>query len=177
MYTIGQLCKKFQFSRGTLLYYDSIGLLKPSVRAANNYRRYSEDDLKRLQQICLYRETGMPLNEIKRILESPQNNLDLILEKQLGELNETIRRLQIQRQLIVQMVKNKRIPTANADMLDENAFVLVLNKIGLNGNNLEQLHMEFEKLFPEEHQAFLEFLRIPPDEIKKIREHSQKQCK
>ena len=52
MYTIGKLAKKFDLSRSTLLYYDSIGLLKPSSRTESEYRQYSEDDAARLEQIC-----------------------------------------------------------------------------------------------------------------------------
>jgi hypothetical protein len=34
--------------------------------------------------------------------------------------------------------------------------------------------MEFERSAPEDHQEFLEFLHIPADDIKRIREWSRK---
>jgi DNA-binding transcriptional MerR regulator len=173
MYTIGQICKKFGFSRGTLLYYDSIGLLKPSIRAANNYRKYSDDDLKRLQQICLYREIGMSLEHIKLILESTQTNMTIILEKHLSILNDSIRKLQIQRQIIAQMVKNNISLNSFGVPLEVN-LIKILKKIDINHDKLEKLHIEFERLFPDAHQDFLELLKLPSDEIEQIRKYSKK---
>ena len=83
MYTIGKLGRKFDLSRTTLLYYDSIGLLKPCSRTESRYRQYSDDDAKRLEQICRYRQAGLSLDEIKRVLDSPESNLAQVLEKRL----------------------------------------------------------------------------------------------
>ena len=38
MQTISQAAKKFKLSRSTLLYYDRIGLLRPTERTAAGYR-------------------------------------------------------------------------------------------------------------------------------------------
>ena len=83
MYTIGKLAGKFDLSRSTLLYYDSIGLLKASSRTESKYRQYSEDDARRLEQVCKYRLAGLELSEIKRVRDSPDNNLTQALEKRL----------------------------------------------------------------------------------------------
>lgn len=55
----------------TLHHYDHIGLLTPSARSAAGYRLYGTEDLLRLQQILLYRELDLPLEEIRRILGDP----------------------------------------------------------------------------------------------------------
>lgn len=72
MYTIKQLSDLAGITRRTLHYYDEIGLLRPKEISGNGYRWYSQQDLLRLQQILLYRESGMPLAKIKQILD---NNL------------------------------------------------------------------------------------------------------
>ena len=59
MYKIGKLCKDHKLLRSTLLYYDSVGLLKASERSKSNYRIYSEEDKAMLEQICIYREAGI----------------------------------------------------------------------------------------------------------------------
>ena len=59
MWTVTQLAQRCGLSRSTLLYYESIGLLKPPSRSGGNYRRYGEQDLQRLEQICLYRDAGL----------------------------------------------------------------------------------------------------------------------
>ncbi len=58
----------------TLHYYDEIGLLTPSEINDSGYRIYSERNLERLQQILFFRQLGMPLKEIKAIIESPTFN-------------------------------------------------------------------------------------------------------
>jgi MerR family transcriptional regulator, thiopeptide resistance regulator len=71
VFTVKQLSKVAGVTPRTLHYYDSIGLLKPSRIGENGYRYYGDDALLRLQQILFYRELGLPLEDIKRIMGSP----------------------------------------------------------------------------------------------------------
>ena len=48
MLTVTRLARHFGLSRSALLYYESIGLLKPGRRNGNNYRAYSDRDMLRL---------------------------------------------------------------------------------------------------------------------------------
>jgi len=49
---------------------DEIGLLKPAYLGDNNYRYYEEGQLLMLQKILFFRELGLPLNDIQRIVNS-----------------------------------------------------------------------------------------------------------
>ena len=73
MLTVSKLARECGLSRGTLLYYESVGVLKAASRTAGNYRRYAEKDLLRLRQICAYRDMGLGLRDIRSILERPEN--------------------------------------------------------------------------------------------------------
>ncbi|HEX2954104.1 MAG TPA: MerR family transcriptional regulator [Bacillota bacterium] len=170
MMTVGQLGKAFHLSRSTLLYYDSIGLLKPTERTEANYRRYTESDVERLREICRYRETGMPLEDIKEILDKREQAADQILEKRLDELNHEIRKLNIQRQIIVYMLKKENRRTINL----KNTLIRVLENTGLTDVELGKLHAEYEREAPGEHQAFLEFMGVPSEEIAEIRAYARK---
>ena len=55
----------------TLHHYDQIGLLQPEKIHENGYRKYSESDMDKLQQIMFFRELDFKLSDIKRILEDP----------------------------------------------------------------------------------------------------------
>jgi DNA-binding transcriptional MerR regulator len=72
--TIHELAKFTGSSIRTLHYYDKIGLLKPSGKEANGYRKYNEDSLLRMQQIMFYKEMDLPLKAIKNILDQPDFN-------------------------------------------------------------------------------------------------------
>lgn len=69
MFTVKQLASLAGITPRTLHHYDQIGLLKPSRLGDNRYRYYGEEALLRLQQILLYRELDMPLEQIRLILE------------------------------------------------------------------------------------------------------------
>jgi DNA-binding transcriptional MerR regulator len=93
-YSVGQVAGFAKVTVRTLHHYDEIGLLSPSDRTAAGYRRYSESDLERLQQILLYRELGFALEEIATILDDPQADPSAHLRRQHRLLTERIKRLQ-----------------------------------------------------------------------------------
>ena len=67
-YTVKTLAGLSGVSVRTLHFYDEVGLLKPAYLGANGYRYYEEPQLLTLQQILFYRELGIDLKQIKRIL-------------------------------------------------------------------------------------------------------------
>ncbi len=70
MRTVKQVAKAAGISVRALHHYDHIGLLKPVV-GRNGYRYYDETTLLRLQRILFYRELGVPLAEVARLLDDP----------------------------------------------------------------------------------------------------------
>jgi Predicted transcriptional regulators len=82
-YTINKLAKLAGVSTRTLRYYDEIGLLKPNRINSSGYRLYEQGEVDRLQQILLYRELGMPLEDIGKIIESPEFDRDKALADHL----------------------------------------------------------------------------------------------
>ncbi len=93
MKTVHEVSSLTGVSVRTLHYYDEIGLLKPTFVSDNLYRYYDDEALSRLQSILLFRELQFSLNDIKRILDSP--------EYDVGEaLSEQIHLLELQRRAV-----------------------------------------------------------------------------
>lgn len=92
--SIGKVSRLAGVTVRTLHHYDEIGLLRPSERSAAEYRRYSDADLERLQQILFYRELGLALNEIASVLDDPETDAVAHLRRQHDLLNGRVRRLQ-----------------------------------------------------------------------------------
>ena len=65
---VKEFSKLTRVSVRTLHYYDHVNLLKPSERLENGYRRYSEEDLLKLQQIIALKFFGFKLMQIRNIL-------------------------------------------------------------------------------------------------------------
>ena len=174
MYTVGKLAKRFGLSRSTLLYYDSIGLLTPSWRSEGNYRVYSEEDVRRLEQVCMYRDAGVKLKDICGILDGrgKRKYVD-ILGRRLRELNEEIGALHEQQQLIIRIL-TKAALRKKLGAMDKRAWTALLEAAGLDEEAMRKWHRDFETQAPESHQAFLESLGIPQKEIVAIRRWSAK---
>ena len=76
----------------TLHHYDRLGLLKPQ-RAESGYRLYRESDLERLEQIVALKFLGLPLKEIRELLDSAAPDLPAALRMQRSALEEKRRLL------------------------------------------------------------------------------------
>lgn len=99
-YTVGQVARMAHVTVRTLHHYDEIGLLVPSERSEAGYRIYGSDDLERLNEILLFRELGLPLEEIGGLLGAPAAaRLDALLthrirlEKRVERTRAVIRAL------------------------------------------------------------------------------------
>ena len=56
-------------SRQNIRFYERQGLLYPARNKNNSYREYTEEDILRLKEIRLLRKLGMPVEEIRRLLD------------------------------------------------------------------------------------------------------------
>lgn len=173
MLTISKLARQCGLSRSTLLYYESIGLLKPAPRTAARYRAYGEKDARRLEQICVYRDAGLKLDDIRTILDRPENDASSVLKRRLLELNAEMERLRGHQRAILRLLQVKN-SVWRTQMVTKEKLVSIMKASGLTEADMQKFHAEFERSAPEEHQEFLEFLKISPEEIRSIREQSRK---
>lgn len=70
-YTVQKLALLAGVSARTLRYYDEIGILKPARINSSGYRIYGQAQVDRLQQILFYRELGVDLESVKKIVTAP----------------------------------------------------------------------------------------------------------
>ena len=94
LYSIQKMSQISGVSGRTLRYYDELGLLKPKEISNVGYRKYSDAEVDKLQQILLYKQMGLKLEEIKTILKNPDFDLKQALEKQKKQLLLERNRLQ-----------------------------------------------------------------------------------
>jgi DNA-binding transcriptional MerR regulator len=173
MYSVSQLARRCGLSRSTLLYYESIGLLKPAGRTAGNYRSYSENDFRRLERICIYRDAGLKLGDIRSILTGPDNDASAVLQRRLVEIGGEIERSRNHQQAILKLLKHKN-SFRRMKVISKEKWVSIMKASGFSGADMQRWHEEFERSAPQEHQEFLEFLHVPADEIRSIRDSCRK---
>ena len=94
MYRVSDFAEKAGITVRTLHHYDRLGLLKPSGRTEAGYRLYGERDFVRLQQIVTLKFIGLPLKQIKGLLDRGDLDLKSTLHLQRRLLME--KRLQVE---------------------------------------------------------------------------------
>jgi DNA-binding transcriptional MerR regulator len=171
MFQITGLARQFGLSRSTLLYYDRIGLLSPSGRSAAGYRLYSSEDRDRLATICGFRQAGLTIEDIRRLLSVEENAGAAVLQRRMREIGEEIRSLQAQQHLIGKMLRLQSLEELPAS-IDKEEWVEMLRAAGMDQAAMERWHREFEKRAPQAHHQFLLSLGIPEDEALFIRKQS-----
>jgi DNA-binding transcriptional MerR regulator len=95
--TVGQVAESFGVTVRTLHHYDAEGLVVPSARTHAGYRLYTDADLARLATVVTYRRLGLPLTEVRALLDgegTPVEHLhrqrDAVVSR-LGELEQLVR--------------------------------------------------------------------------------------
>jgi len=94
-YSINELSKLAGVSTRTLRYYDEIGLLSPERVRDNDYRVYGSNEVDLLQQILFFRELGVSLGEIKKIVWSEEYDRTSALQEHLSALREKREQIEI----------------------------------------------------------------------------------
>lgn len=67
-YTVKKLSEISGVTVRTLHFYEEISLLKPAYYGSNGYRYYEEKELLQLQQILFFKELGLTLKQIQKII-------------------------------------------------------------------------------------------------------------
>ena len=92
--TVGEVSTLLGVSVRALHHWDTSGLVHPSRRSDAGYRLYCEADVRRVQQVLVYRQTGMSLADIKMVLDEPDTDAMTHLRRQRELLQGQISHLQ-----------------------------------------------------------------------------------
>jgi DNA-binding transcriptional MerR regulator/ubiquinone/menaquinone biosynthesis C-methylase UbiE len=98
MYRISDMCEKLSLARSTLLYYERIGLVRPSRDPGNGYRLFSEQDFNQLILVRQLQKAGLSLQECKSFLAG-QVDAEL-LEHRLFKLEQELREMETAREVL-----------------------------------------------------------------------------
>ena len=94
-FLIGEVSKLTNTSIQTLRFYDKIGLFKPSyTNPDNQYRYYSNTQLFYLDIIKSLKHVGVPLSEIKTVLQLSAREMAEFLDDQENKIEQQLRQLE-----------------------------------------------------------------------------------
>ena len=111
IFTINEFAEFARTTSDALRYYENEGLIKPVSRSGNNYRQYSHTQLADINLIHTCQDLGMPLAEIKSLIEhrSPERVIKLF-ENSIKHIDDKIEEWQGAKKLL--LVLNETILSA-----------------------------------------------------------------
>ena len=118
-YSIREVSEIAGVSARTLRYYDEIGLLKPLEISETGYRYYGEQELTLLQQILFYRERGLELKQIQKIIYQSDFDVMRALQEHLLDLETKKKHME---SLIFTVEQTIRSMKGECEMSDKEKF-------------------------------------------------------
>ncbi len=90
---IGEVAERTGLSISNIRFYEKKGLIEPDREQESKYRDYTEEDVKRLKEIILYRKMDMPIETIYQLIMK-EVTVQVVLEQQLEDLKEKQKTIQ-----------------------------------------------------------------------------------
>jgi DNA-binding transcriptional MerR regulator len=104
LWKIGRLAQLTGLTVRALHHYDHVGLVRPSGRTGSGHRLYTADDVERLYRALALRVLGLPLAEIRTVLDGGQP-IAAVLEQHLGLVERQLVALRTLRARLATMVE------------------------------------------------------------------------
>ena len=127
-------------TRANIRYYEQEGLLKPTIRNENNYREYSEEDVKQLQRIKILRLLGVTPADIK-LLNGNAISMEALMQKRLKELEKEAKEIQDIHRICETIIDKKiDVHSLNENILtgDQDAWLVRVEEL-LNKDIVEEV--------------------------------------
>lgn len=92
VYSIKELADLCGLSPRALRHFEALGLMRPQ-RMDNGYRVYGKNEVDRLQHLLFYRELGLPLKDIAKLLDNENFDRQAALREHLKDLQHKAARM------------------------------------------------------------------------------------
>ncbi|MGY0373351.1 MerR family transcriptional regulator [Clostridium sp. JNZ J1-5] len=131
-YTISEIARMFNITTNKIRFYEKKGLLLPIREKDNEYRRFNNQDIIKLQSILLYRAIGLSIRDIKNILDNNEKENCLIHFNNQWELvNNEIHRLNVIRKSLENVI-DKLYEETTEYKIDSQMLDIINNSNELN---------------------------------------------
>ncbi len=132
---INEVYQQVGLSKKSIRYYEEIGLLRPKRNQENDYRIYDEEDIKRLKLIKFLRELGVPIQDLKRLVNK-ELSLEACMKDRITKIDALEENLKKVKELCLD------IASSGVDMeeIDSTSYfqsMSILNKEGFTLRNVK----------------------------------------
>ena len=108
---IGEAAARSGLPAKTIRYYEEVGLIRPTRRAANRYRDYDDTDVHRLRFVQRARSLGFSLEQCRELLTLWQDesrasaDVKALALQHIAEIEERIRQLEAMRDTLANLAR------------------------------------------------------------------------
>lgn len=120
---INETAKRCNITKKAVQYYVEQGLVTPNV-LENGYKDFSEQDVKILSQIVLYRRLGLSIKEIKNVLDD-HNEVKHILHQRTLELEKE----KVKQDILKRLNAGENIENLEQEINNINANAILIKKL------------------------------------------------
>ena len=143
--TIKEVEKKLNISRANIRFYEKEGLLEPK-RNDNEYRNYSEDDIKRLEKILLFRKCNVSIEDIRLIFNGTKTIEEVFLH-QISIIENELKQLEGAKIMCKKLAHEK----SSIDKINTSKYIDIMNNEEEKGNKFYNITEDYilanEKLY------------------------------
>lgn len=135
---IHEVEKKSGLTKKSIRYYEEEGLITPERNTNNDYREYSEGDLKTLETIKFLRQLNVPILEIKK-LKNNELSLAECMKERIDKINLTEKNFVIIKNMCNEIISSS-VDFENLDITNYEKAINVLNKEGFSIKDVSKKH-------------------------------------
>lgn len=111
---ISEVASRTGLNISNVRFYERKGLLMPDREEESKYRDYTEEDIKRIKQILLYRKMGVSVDTIYLLLNGQADRREVLL-RQESQLRQQIENLQGAKELCGLMLREESLDDEKLD--------------------------------------------------------------
>ena len=149
--TIKDVEKKLNISRANIRFYEKEGLLKPKRNGDNEYRDYSNDDIKRLEKILLFRKCNISIEDI-RLIFNGSKSIDEVFEKQIIVIENEVKELEGAKKMCQKLAQEK----ASIDEINADEYMNLMENEEQKGNKFYDIAEDYLFATEKMYQSIIE---------------------
>lgn len=120
---ISEVIEITSLTKKAINYYEENGLISPSTNKYNNYRDYTEEDIKKLKQISVLRSFDMPVKKIKQLLMNPKE-IGIVFTEHLNKVKAQISDMERSQQILKLCINDINFINSNMDKITNDMMLL-----------------------------------------------------
>jgi DNA-binding transcriptional MerR regulator len=144
--TIHEIVQKTGLTKKAINYYEQKGLITPEYNPENNYRTFSDQELKRLAVIALLRQLEIPVEKIRLVLDD-KISLNDLLKQRLLTIDTDIESLKSEQEIVGSFLKSHEI--AQLDTMEPEDVLNLKRDVEFNQFKRQNvIRSQWQKIFP-----------------------------